>query len=228
MTREEALRKAKALLALAEGNGATEGEATNAAIAASRLISRYEMSEEELKEGDDWEEVIVPFGRDRSLWQEIVGSGLSKRFGCAAYVTHDSVVFCGRGAGPFACADAFGFLKREMHRIARSKKGVLGVTAGFMLGMSVTVSNRLLDSLEGEPYEEEMKTEEDARTDMAILVSHHSAQEELLAKTPNLRPKPQKEMDREIKQTVKDGWDVRQGMHAGMEVPLGVEKPLAN
>lgn len=105
MTREDAIKKAEKLIAMAGGAGTPE-EAAAASLALQRLLAKCGLTMSEVEgassnEGDDVEEYQAQFARPMRGWEARIAYTVSKNFRCGVYTSQigsrQRVVFYGAG-----------------------------------------------------------------------------------------------------------------------------------
>lgn len=142
MTREEAVRKAAALLRLA-ARGGTVGEAAAAAGKAQEIMDRYELTREVMGDGaaaPEPDEPIVDFGgraggsldetAKTEIWLGILSRNIALNHGCYVFVDRRNEAFTiqivGRPTMVETVRYLYGWLKGEIARLAREKGAGMG------------------------------------------------------------------------------------------------------
>lgn len=174
MTREQAIRKIRGLLALAEeGRGATAEEATEAAGKAARLMSAFGVEAATVESGGEGADRARPIVKgDAPLetmsargdtWKNILSGGVDAATRCKSYwrrVTipadpaagtpgRDGLILCFVGTEPDVAAAGYllASVFRQVDRLAAlySGRGRAWLNS-YRLGLAVTIARRMRDS----------------------------------------------------------------------------------
>lgn len=155
MTRDEAISKARKLLALSKSSN--EGEAANAAAKAQELIDRYELETAALSyEGTvEPEEEIRDFADDpidqkigpSKAWKTTLAMGVAKANQTKVYLMGSQICLVGTPSDVAATRYLYSWLARQVVEISqRECKGNGFVYANnYRLGMATRLSERLAE-----------------------------------------------------------------------------------
>jgi hypothetical protein len=212
MTRDEALRKATALLRLA-ARGGTVGESAAAAARAQDLMDRFELTKEVVEELDgkprEAEEDVVDFAdkpegfidTKKSLvyWRWYLASGIARLHGCYVWTSRrgDGRAFevVGRPNQVETVRYMFSWLAIEVERLAKLHGCGLGVVwrREFSEGAANELNKRLRDQRDATVNS--IKREYSTNPHALMLVSRSLARMEdiegarsLVARKRNIRP----------------------------------------
>lgn len=158
--REAVVAQIAKLLALAENQAATPGEAATAAAAAGRLMAKYAIErhvvDRRREVGDDDGDLVdekdpLWSGRRRSLWREYLAEGIARAHSCRTLISQGDdvcIVILGYSSDIQVVRYLFTYLEKEIDRLARSalRAGkVCGHRGGFNFryGASAMVVERL-------------------------------------------------------------------------------------
>lgn len=207
------LNRIRALLAMAEGK-ANPHEAANAARLAASLMAEHGITMEQLGRTPSGNRTSVGrYCRGLDEWQNLVMSAAAEAFGCSSFVSGEGPTFFGKGDAPSAAAEVFSWLVEEMRRVGlRSEHWKHGKNRQFMLGMAITVADRLVAKDETPEW---------------ALVRASTAEAEMMEEIPGLK----KSRPRSAAHLVRDDegyMAVVAGLIAGFEIDLGTHKPLSD
>lgn len=150
MTHEQVINKIKACLNLSnpDRNNA-EGEVKAAILMAQKLMAKYGISEEEVKEHPDTIEYATEICQHKwdMGFRIPLGNVLAKNFRCEIFIQGKSIVFLGHALDAKICREtfetAYSFIMKKAnqaynraYQLGRPTKGVFNsYTNGFILGL---------------------------------------------------------------------------------------------
>jgi hypothetical protein len=124
---DEVLAKVRKLLALAGNGAATEGEATNAAAAAQRLIAQHRLDvallDDSATVADSKPEPAsgnhepLERGKKAVHWRGILAEGVAVANGCQVYWNHGNLMIVGAPSDVASVRHLYGWLAREIDRL---------------------------------------------------------------------------------------------------------------
>lgn len=131
MTREQAIDKARKLLALATSDN--EHEAALAAAAAERILARHELGLDALEVPEDeqpedadeecqrWDDPLP--GSGSASWRGVLALGIARAHGCFAFRDHGRIYLIGRAANVATVRYIDAWMVREVDRLAHARRG---------------------------------------------------------------------------------------------------------
>jgi hypothetical protein len=153
------LGKVRKLLTLAGDRGATEGEASNAAAAAQRLIEEHRLDTALLDETPDepapadepiGTERLDPLDASKSKvrWRGDLASGIARANGCRMYWSGPAVRVIGTPSRVAAVRTLYAWLSREVDRLGREAARGQGRAWGnaWRVGCASRLSERLAEA----------------------------------------------------------------------------------
>jgi len=122
MTKEEAIEKARKLMAL--GSSDNEHEAAMAMQRAQELLSRFEIEMASLGEdttaGEPYKEHGIPASKRNMVhWKRIAMGGIAKANGCDIYLHDNKIVLCGKHSDIEKCRMIYFACIGEIERLGR-------------------------------------------------------------------------------------------------------------
>lgn len=230
MTRDEAIDKVRKLLALAEGEGATTGEAANAAAAATALMERYRLASAEVAVAAEDDEAIAEGtllveGLRLDGWIRFLLVAVAKTNSCRSLLQSHvggkkSLRIIGRPSDSAVAQYTFAYLRREIDRLADEHRGAgRSYLNAFRIGAVSEVSKRLSQA----------KTEARVGATSTAIVRVDARGEEVGAWLEARGTKPTT-----IRTRAPDAEGYAAGRRAGAEIPLspaiegGNTKPAAS
>ncbi len=193
MTKEEAIEKAKKLIALSQSDNPNESVA--AIAAAQKMLAKFEIEMAELQGPDSGPSVDVSeiwtntkrgsLRLDR--WKLPILAAVAEANGCVTFTSRSWACFVGEKADAKKCVTLFDAIAAEVDRIARSSCRGLGVAGhnAFRMGMARTISSEIKRATA--KLKEEMRGVVSERALVVVETKESRAMDFVRARHPGMR-----------------------------------------